>query len=189
MRMIQTILICVLLSCIALGQNDKEGARAQLDSMRQLVLIPKLKLYNQRVEKITKMISSTKDKRCVKQYAKNLVQVSETFQDAIASLYDCGLGGRGRGSVSVGIGFGPWFYPGFGGYMYGYPYDGYGFGYDCLPPLFYDVEKVRGYAKSIRLRSTPANVSRKLEFIDLQLDLLKKIEKEKPGEASGVSVR
>lgn len=180
----------MLLARITLAQKKEEPAVWKLDSMRQVVLAPKLKLYDQRVEKFTSLISGTTDKKLIKQYAHQLAQVSDAFLDDIASLFDCGYGPGG--GVYMGMGLGPWgFYPGVGGYMYSYPYNTYATGgtFDCLPAVYYEVDRVKRYSNNIRFNSSQRNVRKKLEFIQAKMEILKKIESEKPPEAHELSVK
>jgi hypothetical protein len=180
----------LLLASISLAQKKEEPASWQLDSMRQVVLSPKLKLYDQRVEKFTSLISATSDKKRIKEYAHQLAQVSDAFQDDIATLFDCSYGPGG--GVYMGMGMGPWgFYPGVGGYMYSYPYNTYTQGgtFDCLPAVYYEVDRVKRYANNMRLMTSQRNVRKKLEFIRNKMDLLKKIESEKPPVAHELSVK
>lgn len=190
MKTINLILIFILFWASMLGQSENREARAQLDSMRQAVLNPKLKLYNQRLEKLTAMINQSSEKRCIKQYARQIVQVSDAFQDNIASLYDCGLDPWQGGGWHMGFGMGPWFYPGFGWYAYPYgyyPYSGY-YTYDCMPQLFHEVDRIKKYANSMRVLSSRANVSRKMGYLQQEMELLKRIE-ENPDVVPGVTVR
>lgn len=182
------MMIFLLLASISLAQKKEEPALQQLDSMRQVILAPKLKLYDQRVEKFMELISATNNKKLIKAYAKQIAQVSDAFESDIASLFDCGYG-PGNGGMYVGTGFGPWgFYPGVGGYMYAYPYARNGT-FDCLPDVYYQVDRVKRFANNMRLISTRGNVHKKLDLIQKKIELLKKIEQEKPPVAHELSAK
>jgi len=150
-----------MLLCGTILSQQNKNPRRELDSLRQIVIGPKLKLYDQQVEKFTSRINGTKDKHRIKQYAKEIVLVSKTFEDEIAVLYDNGNSySRGNVYFGAGIGMGPWIYPGMGGWIYPGSY-----GYNNLPPLFYDVDRVRKYANNMRLFTGSSNVNKKLGYI------------------------
>ena len=174
----------ILLSAISLGQNRYKDPKAQLDSLRGVVLTPKLEQYDQQVEKYVHLISSSGEKACRKQYAKQLVNVTESMQETIAALYDCGLGSS-RGGLYLGAGMGPW-YPGFGGYAFNYPYDGYGYD-NCLPQMFYELDKIKRSANKMRLNARHANVERRLADIRSRMEWLRSLPPT-PG-TQGVSVK
>lgn len=184
MKTIRIILLFVLFSAISLSQNRYKDPRAQLDSLRELVLAPKLEQYDQQVEKYIHLIRNTDDKACIRLYARQLVNVSESMEETIAALYDCGMGSS-RGGLYLGAGFGPW-YPGYGGYLYNYPYDGYGYD-NCLPQLFYEVGKVKRSAGKMRVNARRANVTRRLTDITQRMDWIMDV-RPKPA-SQGVSVR
>jgi hypothetical protein len=184
MKTIRIILLLLLFSAMSLAQNRYKDPRAQLDSLRSVVLAPKMKLYDQQVEKFTHLIKNSTDKRCIKRYAKQLVNVSESMQETIASLYDCGLGSN-RGGLYLGAGMGPW-YPGYGGYMFNYPYDGYGYD-NCLPQMFYEIDKIKRSANKMRLNARHANVNKRVADIDSRMEWLRSAPSS-PGN-QGVSVK
>ncbi len=189
---------------ISLGQNMNQDAIAKVDSFRNTLLLPKLKQYGQRAERLTELIAQSTDKSCTRQFANRLADLSHNFMGEIASLYEC-YAPSPRTDFYVGAGFNPWYNPGLGGfavydpfyrpyfgpYYGGYAYYPYGRGYnfDCLPTLFYDVAQVKKYANNMSTWANQKNVSRKLGLIQQRLEMIKKME---PAERAGereVSVR
>lgn len=148
----------------------------QLDSLRQVILTPKLKQYDQDVENLTAQISATHNKKQIKVYAKEIAKLSNRFEDDIAVLYDYAYQRGLRGGFSMGIGAGPWIYPGMGGWMYGgggyYP-GGYSYAY--LPPIYYDVDHIKHYANNMRLFSGSKNVKREVGNISKRVEGFRKM--------------
>lgn len=187
MKAVKLMIALMFCGCITLAQSGKEDAKEQLDSLRQLVLAPKLRMYEQRLEKFTSLVARSDKKACIKQYAKQIVLVSDAFQDDLETLYDCHYYPSNSG-MYVGMGYG-WLYPGFGGYSYSYPYDRYvGPGYDCLPQLFYEIDRIKRCANSIRLLSSKHNVDKKLNGIRQEIEILKSLEEAQPGSNPALSM-
>ncbi|MGZ3863516.1 MAG: hypothetical protein ACXVPN_08850 [Bacteroidia bacterium] len=167
MKTYSLIIAFFLSSLIALSQNIKDDPRRVLDSMRTEVIIPRLRKYVQQVEKLETEMKSVSQKRQQKEYAREIVQISNNMENQVASLYrDYGYP---QSNFYFGMGMGPWgFYPGMG--MMGYPGNFY---YTDLPPVYYDIDKVKHFANNLRFFTWPRNVRRKEAFIQHKLDVLK----------------
>jgi hypothetical protein len=119
----------------------------------------------QQVEKFESQMNGTTQKKYLKQYAHEIVQVSNAMEDQMELLYDYN---SPRGNFYFGAGMGPWgFSPGLG--MMGYP----GNYYSTLPPVYYEIDRVKRYANNLRLFTWPRNVNRKETFIHQEIDVLK----------------
>jgi hypothetical protein len=167
MKTHKIILVFLLYGAIALSQNRQEDLRTKLDSMRTEILIPKLREYVQQVEKFESQMSHTTQKDHLKQYAREIVQVSNTMENQVAALYNSS--DYQGGNFYFGAGMGPWgVYPSM--VMMGYPGNFY---YTNLPPVYYDIDRVKHLANNMRLFTWPGNVRRKETFIQQKLDILK----------------
>src|ERR1700758_2919256 len=152
MRTYKIILAFLLCSAIALSQNRQDDLRRQLDSMRTEVLMPNLGKYVQQLEKYELQMSNTTQKNYVKQYAGEIVQISDAMENQVASLYNSP--DYARGNFYFGTGMDPWgFYPGV--VMLGYPGNFY---YTNLPPVYYDIDRVKHFANNLRFFTWPRNV-------------------------------
>lgn len=209
MKTLTLIIAFVLSFAISLGQSTPEASgrdpHEQIDSFRNALLAPKLKQYGQRAERLTELIGQSTDKRCTRQLANRLADLSNNFMGEVASLYECYAPAPGT-DFYVGAGFNPWYNPGLGGFAvydpfyrpyfgpyysgYGYyPYSRSGYNFDCLPTLFYDVAKVKKYANSMSTFANQRNVSRKLGLIEQRLEMIKQMVPTGEREAEPVSVK
>ena len=167
MKTHKIILVLLLSSAIALSQNKQNDPRRQLDSMRIEILMPKLRKYVQQVEKFEVQMNNATQKKYLKQYAREIVQVSNAMEYEVESLYDSYA--YQPGNFYFGAGMGPWgFYPSIG--MMGYPGNFY---YTNLPPVYYDIDRVKRFANNMRFFTWPRNAQRKEAFIQQELDILK----------------
>lgn len=173
MKKMKIVTIFILLCSIGMGQNRMRDPLQQLDSMRQAILTPKLKQYDQDVENLTAQISATHDKKQIKVYAKQIATLSNRFEDDIAVLYDYAYQRGMRGGFSMGIGTGPWIYPGMGGWVYPGGYYPGGYSYAYLPPLYYDVDRIKHYANNMRVFSGSKNVRREIGNIEKRVSRFK----------------
>ncbi|MGZ3866441.1 MAG: hypothetical protein ACXVC6_10720 [Bacteroidia bacterium] len=167
MKTLRIILAFLLFSAIALSQNIKDDPRRLLDSMRTEVLIPRLRKYVQQVEKLETQMKSVSQKRQLKEYAREIVKMSNNMEGQVASLYrDYGYP---QSNFYFGMGMGPWgFYPGMA--AMGYPGNYY---YTDLPPVYYDIDKVKDFANNLRFFTWKRNVRRKEQFIEHELEILR----------------
>jgi hypothetical protein len=167
MKTHKIILVFLLCSAIALSQNRQDDLRRQLDSMRTEVLIPKLRNYVQQVEKFELQMNSVAQKKDLKLYAREIVEVSNVMENQVATLFNS-YDYQG-GNFYFGAGMGPWgFYPSI--VMMGYPGNFY---YTNLPPVYYDIDRIKHLANNMRMFTWPGNVRRKETFIKQKVDVLK----------------
>jgi hypothetical protein len=175
MKTIGIITIFILMCSIGMSQNKIRDPVRQLDSLREVILTPKLKQYDQDVEGLTAQINATHDKKRIKVYAKEIAKLSNRFEDDIAVLYDYAYQRGLRGGFSMGIGAGPWIYPGMGGWMYPGGYYPGGYSYAYLPPIYYDVDHIKRYANNMRMFSGSRNVRREVGNIEKRVEGFKKM--------------
>ncbi len=145
----------LLINGITFASSNKE-----LDSLRQLLLKPKISKYQQQITTYTNLIATTNDKAKLKSYAKQIVDLSNDLLDDIESIYEYRIV-RKRSSVYVGKNFSSALYPNVGGFIHPVNYITVG----SLPDLHDEVAYIKDYAWRIRIFTKDEVVKRNVTRI------------------------
>lgn len=137
------------------------GVASKLDSLRKIILAPKLREYHITVTNYTASIKNTNDKLKIKLLAKQIIVASNALMEEIRELY----GYKNVSKVNpvyIGANVQTSIYPNIGGYIFPTTYTTVG----SLPNLYEQIEYIKDYAWRIRLHTSPSLVQRNIKRID-----------------------
>jgi len=137
------------------------GVASKLDSLRKVVLTPKLREYHVLVTNYTSSINGTKDKAIIKSLAKQIIEASNLLMEDIRELY----GYKNVSKVNpvyIGANTKTAIYPNVGGFIFPTTYTTIG----SLPSLYEQIEYIKDYAWRIRLHTSPSLVQKNIARID-----------------------
>ncbi len=165
MKQLAIAMFLLLLSGEALA-----GIGNQLDSLRKVVLAPKIIKYQSEVEEFTKLINATNDKTQIRFYAKQIIEISNVMYDNIKELY----GVRTKASMQpiyVGEGSSSVLYSNIGGFIY--PVINVKVG--SMPDVGEEVDYIKEYAWKLRLALNTEMVKRNVININKRNSELRNI--------------
>jgi len=137
------------------------GAASKLDSLRKVVLTPKLREYHVMVTNYTASIKNTNDKVKIKSLAKEIIIASNSLMEEIRELY----GYKNVSKVNpvyVGVTTQTTIYPNIGGFIFPTTYTTVG----SLPDLYEEIEYIKDYAWRIRLHTSTSLVQKNASRIE-----------------------
>lgn len=130
------------------GRANASTITEQLDSLRQVILKPKLEVYNNQIKEYTRSISQTTDKSLIKKYAKQIFALTRNLQSEIKELYGYSYKGV-TNPIYVGTQITSPLYPVAGQFMFVTNYVSTG----SLPDVDKQIEKIKDNAIYILLFS------------------------------------
>lgn len=132
-----------------------------LDSLRQIVLMPKIVDFQKKVKTYSELISTTQDAVQRKHYAKLIINETNFVKETIKELYGYGTVSSispvyiGANSVSA-------MYPNVGGFIFPVTYSTVG----TLPNIYDEIDYIKGYAWRIRVAVNKSMVEKNLERLN-----------------------
>lgn len=146
------------------------GIGNELDSLRKVVLIPKIQKYQSVVEEYTKLIDLTNDKSDRKYYAKQIIDASNVMYDDIKELYGVKTKSKIQ-PVFVGVDSKSVLYPNVGGFIYPIVHVKVG----SMPDVSEEVDYIKEYAWKIRLALNDNMVKKNINNINKRNSILKNV--------------
>jgi len=139
----------------------------ELDSLRRLVLAPKIEKYQKQVAVYAQLMRNTNDKVTLKYYAKQIIDLSKDLQDDIKEIYGFRVASVVN-PVYVGQNVQTVFYPNMGGFIF--PVTTVKTG--SLPNLYDELSYIKDYAWRIRIMTKAEVVKKNLSKLDCRNDKL-----------------
>jgi hypothetical protein len=139
----------VIVFFLLVSRISQASTTDELDSLRKVILQPKLQEFNTLINNYTASIKNTKDKKSIKLLAIQIIDASDDLMSDIRGLY-------GFKHVSVvtpvyvGANVQIAMYPNVGGFIFPTSYSTVG----SLPDLYEELAYIKDYAWRIRLKTT-----------------------------------
>lgn len=141
-------------------------ANHTLDSLRQVVLSPKLESYQKTIKAYTDQINGSTNKTDTKYFAQKIIDASNDLMDEIRELYGCKTTSEIT-PVYVGANA-QTIYPNLGGYIFPVTYTTVG----KKPDVYEEIDYIKSYAWKIRMTGSGKIVNRNVKKIEAKRSVL-----------------
>jgi len=151
----------VIVFFLLIGKITLASTESQLDSLRKIVLQPKLQNFTLKISNYVSSIKSETDKKKIKQLAEEIIEASDELMYDVRCLY----GYKQVSTINpvyVGANVQTTLYPNVGGFIFPTTYSTVG----SLPHLYDHLAYIKDYAWRIRLKTSSALITRNLARIE-----------------------